>query len=186
MIRRLAVVMLHCLPCFFLFALLQSRTLLTAESGSESSAHPVSQNPSDSKYWHPSFDQVSARLGLPQVLLIGDSISIEYTLHVRGLLARVADVHRPPANCESTVLGIRELDRWLGSRQWDVIHFNWGLHELKLVKPGGAENSGLPGKQAVAIEEYEKNLQALVSRLQKTGAQFGPPQRQCRRERVTG
>jgi acyl-CoA thioesterase-1 len=80
---------------------------------------------------HPAFDPVSAREGFPQVLLIGDSISIDYTEHVRGLLAKVADVHRPAINCESTLEGLRLLDGWLGSRKWAVIHFNWGLHDLK-------------------------------------------------------
>jgi acyl-CoA thioesterase-1 len=104
--------------------------------------------------------------------LIGDSISIAYTLHVRGLLAEVADVHRPPENCESTLLGLKKLDQWLGSRKWDVIHFNWGLHDLKVISP---EKHGKPSSRvvyAVAIEDYEKNLQALVRRLQKTGARL--------------
>lgn len=75
-----------------------------------------------------------------QVLLLGDSISIEYTLHVRGLLSRVADVHRPPANCESTLLGLKELDHWLGNGKWDIIHFNCGSHDLKLVKTNGGRD----------------------------------------------
>ena len=36
--------------------------------------------------------------GLPRVLLIGDSISIGYTLPVRELLQGKANVHRIPAN----------------------------------------------------------------------------------------
>jgi acyl-CoA thioesterase-1 len=153
--------------CFWI-ALLANFTFLIDDRGSISS--PAS--PEELKYWHPAFDPVSARPGMPQVLLIGDSISIEYTLHVRGLLARVADVHRPPVNCESTVLGLKEIERWLGDRKWDVIHFNWGLHDLKLVKPDGEGENRLQGKQAVTLEEYDKNLRALVSRLQKTGAKL--------------
>jgi len=158
-IPRLGVMASCSLLCFLRVTPSPHPRLLADERGSTSL--PLSQAPPVSKYWHPSFDPVSARPGLPQVLLIGDSISIEYTLHVRGLLARVADVHRPPANCESTALGLGEVDRWLGDRKWDVIHFNWGLHDLKL-----------GSKQAVAIEQYEKNLRALVNRLERTGARL--------------
>ena len=40
--------------------------------------------------------------GLPRVLLIGDSISIGYTLPVREALKGKANVHRPAGNCSST------------------------------------------------------------------------------------
>ena len=43
--------------------------------------------------------------GLPRVLLIGDSISLGYTLDVRELLTDKANVHRPPANSASTRIG---------------------------------------------------------------------------------
>ena len=40
---------------------------------------------------------------LPSVLIIGDSISISYTLPVRHRLEGIANVIRPVANCESTL-----------------------------------------------------------------------------------
>lgn len=98
--------------------------------------------------------------GLPRVLLIGDSISMGYTLPTRELLKDKANVHRPPANCASTREGLANLDGWLGDKPWDVIHFNWGLHDLKTVE----------GVHNVPLEEYEKNLRALVAQLKKTGA----------------
>ncbi|MCS6852724.1 MAG: SGNH/GDSL hydrolase family protein [Gemmataceae bacterium] len=97
---------------------------------------------------------------LPRVLLIGDSISIGYTLPVRKLLAGQANVHRIPENGGPTTRGLANIDAWLGNGKWDVIHFNWGLHDLRL------EN----GKPQVSIEEYEKNLRQLVQRMKKTGA----------------
>ncbi len=99
--------------------------------------------------------------GLPNVLLIGDSISIGYTLMVRDNLAGKANVHRPGINCASTVRGLGGLDGWLGERKWDVIHFNWGLHDIRKDK-GGERN--------VSPEQYEKNLREIVSRLKQTGA----------------
>jgi acyl-CoA thioesterase-1 len=60
---------------------------------------------------------------LPRVLLIGDSISIGYTLTVRDELQGVANVHRPRQNCQGTIFGLEQLDAWLGSGRWDLIHF---------------------------------------------------------------
>src|SRR5882757_11342750 len=70
---------------------------------------------------------------LPRVLLIGDSISIGYTLDTRELLAGKANVHRIPTNGGPTTSGLANLDAWLGEGKWDVIHFNWGLHDLKYI-----------------------------------------------------
>ena len=100
---------------------------------------------------------------LPRVLLIGDSISIGYTLATRKLLEGKANVHRIPTNGGPTVKGLENIDAWLGDGKWNVIHFNWGLHDLKFMDDG---------KRQVPIDEYEKNLGALVARLKKTGAKL--------------
>ncbi|HEY8994916.1 MAG TPA: hypothetical protein VIM71_09660, partial [Lacunisphaera sp.] len=73
--------------------------------------------------------------GLPRVLIIGDSVSIGYTLPTRDNLKGKANVHRPHTNCGSTTEGEKSLDAWLEDGHWDVIHFNWGLHDLKFLKP---------------------------------------------------
>lgn len=109
----------------------------------------------------PSLEAVKDAPGLPRVLLIGDSISMGYTLPVREALQGKANVHRPPANCCSTGYGLRQLDRWLGAGSWDVIHFNFGLHDAKL-PPEGVFHS--------PPDVYEKNLRELVKRLKATGA----------------
>ena len=101
--------------------------------------------------------------GLPRVLLIGDSISIGYTLPVRGRLKGRANVHRIPANGGPTIRGLVQLDAWLGDGKWDVIHFNWGLHDLKFMPHG---------KRQVTLAAYEKNLDSLVRRLKQTGAKL--------------
>ena len=73
--------------------------------------------------------------GLPRVLLIGDSISIGYTVPAREALRGKANVHRPLTNCGPTTRGLENLSQWLGDADWDVIHFNWGLHDLKYLGP---------------------------------------------------
>ncbi len=97
---------------------------------------------------------------LPRVLLIGDSISIGYTLPVRELLKDAANVHRIPTNGGPTSNGIKHIEAWLGDGKWDVIHFNWGLHDLKLIE----------GQQQVVPADYEANLRELVVRMKRTGA----------------
>jgi len=114
---------------------------------------------------HPSMVKVEDVPGLPRVLLIGDSISMGYTVPVQKLLKGKANVHRISANGGPTSRGLANIERWLGddSVKWDVIHFNWGIHDLKIMPTG---------KLQVEPADYEKNLRELVARLQKTGAKL--------------
>jgi len=122
---------------------------------------------------HPAMKPITDDPNLPRVLLIGDSISIGYTIPVRELLAGKANVHRPLTNCGPTTRGLEQFDQWLGTGRWDVIHFNWGLHDLKYMGPKGrnlADPNAGGSHQQVPIEQYETNLRKLVERLEKTGA----------------
>jgi lysophospholipase L1-like esterase len=110
--------------------------------------------------------------GLPRVLLIGDSISMGYTVPVRERLAGRANVQHPTENCSETANGLRKLDAWLGDKKWDVIHFNFGLHDMKYLDEKGNYVSPEKGKQVALLPEYEKNLRTLVARLKKTGAKL--------------
>jgi len=92
---------------------------------------------------------------LPRVLLIGDSVSRGYTQPTRAALAGVANVHRAPANCGPTAAGVKNLEVWLGVGKWDVIHFNFGIHDR-----------GTPAA------DYVQRLEAIVARLEKTGARL--------------
>ena len=109
---------------------------------------------------------------LPRVLLIGDSISIGYTLPTREFLKGKANLHRIPTNGGPTTRGLASIDAWIGESKWDIIHFNWGLHDLKYMGPNG-ENlfpREKGGKPQVPLSDYETNLEKLVVRLKKTGA----------------
>jgi acyl-CoA thioesterase-1 len=110
--------------------------------------------------------------GLPRVLILGDSISIGYTLKVRELLANKANVHRPPENCAYSAFGLKRLDDWLGDKPWNVIHFNFGLHDLKYADANLNLVDPSVGKQVASVEQYESNLRAIVSRLKKTHAKL--------------
>ena len=114
----------------------------------------------------PAFAKIEDEPGLPRVLIIGDSISIGYTLDVRALLKGKANVHRIPTNGGPTTNGLKNIQAWLGDGKWDVIHFNWGLHDLKYIQddPSKRADPKAPGShQQVALADYEKNLAASPS-----------------------
>lgn len=55
-------------------------------------------------------------------------------------------------------------------RRWDVIHFNWGLHDLKFVDGEGRLTDAGKGRHFTPVDQYKQNLDKLVSRLTTTGA----------------
>lgn len=110
--------------------------------------------------------------GLPRVLIIGDSISIGYTPFVKELFKGRANIIHAQGNNAATVVGLANLSAWLGPKPWDVIHFNWGLHDLKYIDAKTQIADVAAGKQWVPVAEYEKNLKELVLRLKKTGARL--------------
>ena len=105
--------------------------------------------------------EVTDQPGLPRVLIIGDSISMGYTDPVRQLLAGKANVHRIGENGGPTSNGVARIDR-LPPGHWDVVTFNYGLHDLKLDA----------GTHQVEIPWYQANLKVILDALHKTGAKL--------------
>jgi lysophospholipase L1-like esterase len=123
----------------------------------------------------------ATRSPAPRVLLLGDSISIGYHPYVRRALEREMVVVRPirapgqAENCAGTTYGVANLDRWLTSYggRWDVIHFNWGLHDLKHVDPQTGRSSVSPDDPPQAdLATYQRQLRQIVARLRQTGARL--------------
>lgn len=112
---------------------------------------------------NPAYVPIEENPALPRVLVIGDSISIGYTLPTREILKGKVNLLRPPANAAHTANTLANIDKWLGSGKWDVIHVNWGLHDLKIMEDG---------KQQIALPAYEANLEKLAVRLKQTGAKL--------------
>jgi lysophospholipase L1-like esterase len=106
----------------------------------------------------------AAAYGQPpgKVLIIGDSISMGYTEPVKMLLAARADVQRIGENGGPTSNGVAHIAAWLGEGHYDVISFNFGLHDLKLDS----------GKHQVETEQYKANLNIILEALRKTGAKL--------------
>ncbi|MBL9213976.1 MAG: SGNH/GDSL hydrolase family protein [Opitutaceae bacterium] len=110
--------------------------------------------------------------GLPRVLIIGDSISGGYTPIVREQLRGRANVHRYDENSRDTNYGLTRLDFWLDAGRWDVIHFNFGLHDLKHVNAAGEMVPVAQGRRVSTQAQYEGNLRQIVARLKQTGARL--------------
>ena len=96
---------------------------------------------------------------LPNILILGDSISMGYMKPLQVLLKGEANVVRPNENCGPSTNGLAKLEQWLGESHWDVIHFNFGLHDLKYINDKGDLVPVENGQIQVPIEQYEKNLQ---------------------------
>ena len=128
------------------------------------------------KIWGPAKANDPAR-----VLILGDSISIGYTPFVAGFLGENFLVTRPMANakaaenCAGTTKGVGAINRWLEIEGggFDIIHFNFGLHDVKAIDPetGKASGNAAHPKQA-ELEVYLSQLTKIVDRLQKTGARL--------------
>lgn len=129
------------------------------------------------------FANPQAAGSLPRVLIIGDSISIGYTEPVRQNLRGIAAVFRPSGNCQDTGVGVAQIKNWLGTSQWDVIHFNFGIWDTHLLDAQGnlVRGENKPGFEKILAsgvrlrhspEQYRENLIKLVEILKGTGARL--------------
>lgn len=100
---------------------------------------------------------------LPNILIIGDSISMGYTPYVKTNLMGIFNTYRISVNGGSTVRGMENLDLWLGENMaWSAITFNFGLHDLVYSdydeKNGTITNT--PDKYAENLTDITKRLKA--------------------------
>ncbi len=116
---------------------------------------------------------------LPNVLILGDSISIGYFPFVKEIMEGRVNLSRPMSakggfqNCAGTTNGIKKISQWIGKTQWDLIHFNFGLHDIKHVNPQNGKNSkSFEDPHQASPEQYEKNLNFIVKELKKTKAKL--------------
>ena len=93
------------------------------------------------------FRYIEPQKNLPNIFLYGDSISIGYTEYVRTALEGSASVHRLHKNGGSSHDFIENMEHLRTSMfqpdlqggwdfEWDLIHFNVGLHDLKYIVDG--------------------------------------------------
>jgi len=151
---------------------------LIASSGAAETAEQVWASLTGKLVSRPAFSYVENRPELPNVLIYGDSISIGYTPGVRKALGGQANVYRIHLNggdsgsfvgklndLESAMRAPDLTGRW--DFDWDVIHVNVGLHDLKYVNDLGKldfENGAL----VATVQQYSANLRRIITHLKKS------------------
>ena len=86
---------------------------------------------------------------MTQVLLLGDSIRLNYQPLVKRALEGEFAVSGPEENGESSRFMLKNVQRWLDASRPDVVHLNCGLHDLRHDGGGGPQ---------VPVGEYQDNL----------------------------
>ncbi len=98
----------------------------------------------------------------PIVVLIGDSIRMGYAPFVAERLQGKATVISPEENGGDTSNVLKHLDEWAVATRPVVIHFNAGLHDLKLDRQ--------TGRHQVELDAYRSNLQMIRQDLENRTA----------------
>jgi len=95
---------------------------------------------------------------MPNVLIIGDSISMGYTPRLAEALGRGFAVRRNDGNAGDSAQLLENLPGYLqADPDAELVHFNCGLHDIKT--PFGSRRRQVP------LGEYRANLAEIVSRL---------------------
>ncbi|WP_405603974.1 hypothetical protein [Polaribacter sp. Asnod1-A03] len=111
---------------------------------------------------------------LPKVFIYGDSVSIGYTEYVRASLKDKACVYRLHTNGQSSnefISRMEELRKRMFQPylkegwdfEWDAIHFNVGLHDLKYLANKKLDKKN--GVQVSTLKLYEENLHKIINYL---------------------
>lgn len=102
---------------------------------------------------------------MKKVLLLGDSIRLNYMPKVFRNLDGIAEVVGPADNCRFARYTIVNLDEWFGTfGNPDVIHWNngiWDVHHFI-----GEDHAFTP------LDQYLEDLERIYVRLRKTGAKI--------------
>ena len=93
----------------------------------------------------------------PTVLLIGDSICMGYRPFVKQKLEDKVKIVGVDDNGGDSGNILQHFDKWLLDTDLDLIHFNCGLHDMKVNRQSGEHQQPL--------DVYEKNLKEIVKRL---------------------
>jgi putative membrane-bound dehydrogenase-like protein len=96
---------------------------------------------------------------LPVVILLGDSIRMNYQQTVTAELNGKATVWAPKENCKHTAFVLENLEKWLKGKNASVVHINVGLHDMFL--------SSSTDQPRHSLEVYETNLRAIFAKLKK-------------------
>lgn len=100
---------------------------------------------------------------MKKVLLLGDSIRLNYQPVVFRTLSDVAEVYGPDDNCRFCRYTLWNLDEWLSNEKFDVIHINCGIWDI--TRKEQYSNECFTG-----IYEYTRDMTTVIRALKNTGA----------------
>lgn len=103
--------------------------------------------------------QNSEQDSLPVIILLGDSIRMNYQQTVVAQLKGQATVWAPKENCRHTEFVLENLEKWIKEKNASVVHINVGLHDMFL-------NSST-NRPRHSLELYEANLRAIFTKLKQ-------------------
>ena len=99
---------------------------------------------------------------MKNVILIGDSIRINYDKYVENRLRNTANVYYPNDNCRFAHYILRHIGEWLEKSGFmgniDVIHWNAGLHDVVHLYGGDA---------LVPIDWYAETIERIYKAMKK-------------------
>ena len=96
---------------------------------------------------------------LPVVVLLGDSIRMNYQKTVAAELRGKATVWSPKENGAHSLFTLQNLEKWVKDRNAAVVHINVGLHDLFL--------NSKTGQPRHSLEGYSNNLRKIFEKLKE-------------------
>jgi len=104
----------------------------------------------------------------PQLLVLGDSISLGWSPVLFAMLEGYESQHAP-TNCGPASKGFECAGTWLGNRTWDVVLFNFGLHSLDRHRlPDGKPGTPfLPTGESETLANFTAEVTFIAKLVQK-------------------
>ena len=94
-----------------------------------------------------------------KVVLIGDSIRGGYQQLVAEQ-CKEFEVWAPEENCQHSVRNIDNFQQWVADQEPDIVHVNFGLHDVAVQ---------LDGTHKIILEQYKLCLQRFIDKVKELG-----------------
>jgi acyl-CoA thioesterase-1 len=100
---------------------------------------------------------------LKNILIIGDSVSKCYSSYICEYMPKDYAVFHNKNNALDSSSGRRRLDLWIDKRHWDLVYFNFGLHDIIHDRAIDKSCKDVSCKlQRTSVESYKANLKSIL------------------------
>lgn len=139
--------------------------LIATVIGNAASSYAATQSCTLPAGTRPDLACTVAQNGLPNVLYIGDSVSINTMAQLSQEMKNTANICHIYANAGASNRGVECTREWLNhtsvGTKWDYVLFNFGLHDFKLTAAGTTQ---------VSQVDYKQNLRIIANTIRRHGA----------------